>query len=274
MLDKDGRTLLYRTALPPDLGPLLAAGILSELRQRRQRGTDYPTTAAELARTVRPSASADAVVKALADRSIKGQVVAAARDREAPVVLKEDGALLAASSRLIEFALERARSDFDQAVNAANLKRKVPKELQADFAASLDRTLGADTLPAGIGALRVKKAWHLFFLRDVQGATAAPAPAPQPSALAPLEFAVAFEAAFARRDRECGSNNFVSLVDLRRDLPVDRDTFDRELRRLRQAGRFTLSAAEGRHGLSPEEQDAAIREEGTLLLFVARKAPG
>jgi hypothetical protein len=79
MLDKDGRTLLYRTALPPDLGPLLAAGILRELRQRRQRGTDYPTTAAELARTVKPSASADSVVKALADRSIKGQVVAAAR---------------------------------------------------------------------------------------------------------------------------------------------------------------------------------------------------
>src|SRR5262249_36080842 len=119
-----------------------------------------------------------------------------------------------------------------------------------------------------------KQAWHLFFLRDVQGATAAPAPAPQPIAPAPIDFAAAFEEAFARLDRERGSNNFVSLVDLRRDLPVDRDTFDGELRRLREAGRFTLSAAEGRHGLSPEEQDAAIREEGTLLLFVARKDPG
>src|SRR5262245_39715347 len=171
ILDKAGRTLLYRTALPPDLGPLLAAGILTELRQRRQRGTDYPTTATELSRTVKPSASADAVVKALADRSIKGQVMAAARDRDAPVALKEDGALLAASPRLIEFALERARTDFDQAVNAASLKRKVPKELQADFAASLDQCLGVNALPAGIGALRVKQAWHLFFLRDVQGAT-------------------------------------------------------------------------------------------------------
>jgi hypothetical protein len=150
----------------------------------------------------------------------------------------------------------------------------VPKELQADFDASLDQCLGADTLPAGIGALRVKQVWHLFFLRDVQGATAAPAPAPPPMAPAPVDFATAFEEAFARRDRERGSNNFVSLVDLRRDLPLDRDTFDRELRRLRQAGRFTLSAAEGRHGLSPEEQDAAIPEEGTLMLFVARKAPG
>ena len=43
------------------------------------------------------------------------------------------------------------------------------------------------------------------------------------------------------------------------------------MHQLRREGRFTLSAAEGRHGLAPEEQDTAIREEGTLLLFVSRK---
>jgi hypothetical protein len=63
----------------------------------------------------------------------------------------------------------------------------------------------------------------------------------------------------------------VSLVELRRALPVDRDTFDRGLQELRRAGRFGLSAAEGRHGLSQEEREAAIQEHGAVLLFVARR---
>jgi hypothetical protein len=58
---------------------------------------------------------------------------------------------------------------------------------------------------------------------------------------------------------------------LRRALPHDRATFDRELRELRRAGRYSLSAAEGRHGIQREEQEAGIREEGSLLLFVSRK---
>jgi hypothetical protein len=45
------------------------------------------------------------------------------------------------------------------------------------------------------------------------------------------------------------------------------------LRKLRIAGRYTLSAAEGRHGITPEEQQAGILEEGSLLLHVHRKKP-
>ena len=39
------------------------------------------------------------------------------------------------------------------------------------------------------------------------------------------------------------------------------------------AGRYSLSAAEGRHGLTPEEREAGILEDGTLLLYVSRKTP-
>ena len=42
------------------------------------------------------------------------------------------------------------------------------------------------------------------------------------------------------------------------------------LRELRRRGRYSLSAAEGRFGISPTERDAGIMEEGTLLLFVSR----
>ena len=51
------------------------------------------------------------------------------------------------------------------------------------------------------------------------------------------------------------------------------DVFNAELRKLRVAGRYTLSAAEGRHGISPEEHAAGIVEDGSLLLYVSRKAP-
>jgi hypothetical protein len=40
---------------------------------------------------------------------------------------------------------------------------------------------------------------------------------------------------------------------------------------LRRAGRYTLSTAEGRHGLSPEEREAGIHEDGATLLYVSRK---
>ena len=60
-------------------------------------------------------------------------------------------------------------------------------------------------------------------------------------------------------------------MDLRRALPFDRATFDAGLDALRRAGRYTLSAAEGRYGITPEEQEAGIVEDGTLLLYVSRK---
>jgi hypothetical protein len=46
---------------------------------------------------------------------------------------------------------------------------------------------------------------------------------------------------------------------------------DAELHRQRAAGRFTLSAAEGRHGVSPADLAAAVMEDGQALLWLSRR---
>jgi hypothetical protein len=92
---------------------------------------------------------------------------------------------------------------------------------------------------------------------------------PQPVA----DFAQRFEEAFARLDRERGGHNLVSLVALRQAMGEERAAFDAGLRELRREGRYSLSAAEGRHGISPEEREAGVVEDGSLLLFASRKGP-
>jgi hypothetical protein len=88
----------------------------------------------------------------------------------------------------------------------------------------------------------------------------------------PAVFARRFEDAFNHLDRERGGHNFLSLVQLRQALAdVPRAAFDAELRALLLAGRFSLSAAEGRHGLTVEERTAGIVEDGILLLYASRR---
>jgi mRNA interferase RelE/StbE len=87
----------------------------------------------------------------------------------------------------------------------------------------------------------------------------------------PLDLAAALDRAFDRLDRQAGGHNLVSLADLRGELGAhDRAAVDAELHRLRQAGRYSLAAAEGRHGLTPAERDAAIADDGRLLAYVSR----
>ena len=89
---------------------------------------------------------------------------------------------------------------------------------------------------------------------------------------APTDFASSFAKAFARLDKAAGGYNFVSLVDLRRELPgFTREAFDRGLQQLRRDWVYSLSAAEGRNGTTPEERSAGIVEDGHLLLYVSRR---
>ncbi len=92
------------------------------------------------------------------------------------------------------------------------------------------------------------------------------------AAAARADFAAAFDAAFHDLDRQRGSHNFISLVDLRQALArFSREQFDQGLRDLRAAGLYGLSAAEGIHGIRPEDRDAGIEEAGTLLVYVSKK---
>jgi transcriptional regulator with XRE-family HTH domain len=88
------------------------------------------------------------------------------------------------------------------------------------------------------------------------------------------DFAALFATAFDRLDDAAGAHNFTSLVELRQALTeyrVDRSTFDAGLAELRRAGLYTLAGAEGRHGVTDEEMDAGILEDGSLLLYVSRR---
>jgi hypothetical protein len=128
-----------------------------------------------------------------------------------------------------------------------------------------------------VGWIPIRGSKKIFLVADIHtGRPAEQSLAPaasEPARARPTDGVPSLEEAFERLDRQGGGHNFVSLVDLRRAWPVDRELFEAELRRQRLAGRFSLSAAEGRHGISPEEQDAGILEDGALLLYVSRKSP-
>lgn len=112
-------------------------------------------------------------------------------------------------------------------------------------------------------------------------ATAEPAvapaekPAPSPSPAPPLsaeEFRGELARAMKRIESKAVHPNFVSLVDLRKELPhISREDFDRHLYQLRRSGLYTTTGAEGRDGLKPEERDAGIVEDGILQLFLSRR---
>jgi hypothetical protein len=259
----------------------LAEKLVQALRQRKQQGSGfYPVPLKELAELADPRADARTVLQAVHPqrRDFSRFAVAARKDLRAPAALVEDLALLAASPLLLDFLLELVRSPSNQAWSVAKLKAKVTGKLQKPFQEAVNRRIEENSLAPTVGWLWINRSRSLFLMKDVHRGAGGELPrvegqAPAIPAPAAPEFGPAFAAAFDRLDRQAGGHNFVSLVDLRRELPADRGKFDAELRRLRLAGRYTLSAAEGRHGLSPAEQDAGIPEDGALLLYVSRKLP-
>jgi hypothetical protein len=267
----------------------LADKLLRVLQSQRGLGPEsYPLSAKRLVELTDPAAAPAVVKKALNKKHFLQQAVRAhAKNQDAPVALAADLDRLAASPLLLEFLLRQVRNDKTQAFTVAMLKKGAAGKMQKPFQEAVNRHLAQGTLPAGFGWISLQGRKHLLLLSDVHvgGAKAreappppAPAPvtalpaAPEPAA-APADFRAAFDDAFDRLDRAGGGHNFVSLTELRRAVPLPREEFDRELRLLRQSGRYEFSAAEGREGIGPEELAAGIPEEGSLLLFVSRKTP-
>ncbi len=262
----------------------LAEGFLRVLQTQRALGADaYPLPVQRLVELTDPQAPAAQVKKALNKRRFVQETLAVrAKAPDAPIALAADVAALAASPLTLEFLLRQARTAATQAFGVADLKKKAATKLQKPFQEALTRRLAENTLPPTVGWVSIIGRPKLFLLSDLRtgaaqsaagGPQTAPPAAPTPTtgqALAVPDFATAFDAAFDQLDRAAGGHNFVSLVVLRQAVPVGREAFDRELHELRRAGRYRLSAAEGRHGISPEEREAAVTEEGSLLLFVSR----
>jgi hypothetical protein len=274
-----GKPHFYLKRFPPPKPPALdlSERLVRALEGQRERGAgSYPVPLDRLVELA-GAAPAALVKKALAAEPFRSQAVVALAKPDAPVALAADHDALAASPLLLASALHAARTADNQAVGVADLKKKLVPSLRQPFEAALIRHIASGTLPTGVGCLRIRKKPHLFLLAELgaQAPAAKPESTAAPSAvLAVPDFPRLFEEAFDRLDRARGSPNLVSLVSLRRELPVGRAAFDAELQRLRRAGRYSLSAAEGRHGISPEERDAAIPEDGSLLLFVSRRGPG
>jgi hypothetical protein len=227
-------------------------------------------------------------------------VLAVKNEPQTPVALAEDVGLLANSPNLLVLALRRARKETHHACSPADLKTHVVPPVQNAFLEAVSQRAESGRLPPTVGRLLQKKKPLLFLLSDiVSGASAGAEPArvsqAQPHATRkesghavndraepshtlpttvggpPTDFVDAFDEMFRRLDQQGRSHNIVNLLDLRRALPCDRQAFDAGLRDLRRAGRYTLSAAESREGITAAEQEAGIVEDGALLLYVSRK---
>jgi hypothetical protein len=272
-----GKPQLYLKQFPPPKPPAeeLSEKLVQVLAEQRERGVDsYPTLLNRLVEQTGLVPSSTVLKQALGREPFRSQAVLGVPGLpDSPVMMASDAERLAASPLLWRSVLTATRKPDNQALSVAEMKKKLPRSLQGLFGDAVNRQVSAHALPDGIGVLFSKKKPLLFLLADINAGRPTPRPAAPPAEPmpTPTDFARLFEEAFARLDRAHGAHNHVSLVDLRRAVPVERGAFDAGLRQLRRAGRYSLSAAEGRHGIRPEEQDAGIYEDGSLLLFVSSR---
>jgi hypothetical protein len=276
------KPVLYLKRFPPrEPDEVLAEKLLQALEAQQRLGGDaYPPPLQRLVELAAPQAKSRHLARALRRPTLTDKLLLVdAKNRRLPVAFVEDGARLLSSDALLEQLLRSKCKPNDNAFTADKLLSRKSAHFPA-FRDAVHRRIDEGSLPPTIGWLWVGKKKQIFFLDDVHRGrpsdgrviASAPSPPTPPREAAP-DFGRAFDEAFSRLDREKGAHNFVSLVDLRRALPTAPDGFDAELRKLRLAGRYTLSAAEGRHGVTPEERQAGVVEEGSLLLYVSRKNP-
>jgi hypothetical protein len=274
-----GKTHLYLNAIPPPppkKAPAveLAERLVQAMEQWRARSDgELPPTLAELMEQLGPHDKPAAIKQAPGKEPFRSLAVfvAAKRSLSSPVVLADDVDRTASSPAVLAAMVAAARTPKNQAVSFSEVKKKLGKALHDAFLQGLERRIQEGALPAEVGLVRIKGRTLLFLTEDLaenrQPAPTVARPAPLPVTAIPFE--QRFDEAFRRLDR--GGDNLVSLVDLRREVREERATFDAELNHLRRAGRYSLSGAEGRHGIGPEEKAAGIIEGGNLLLYVSRK---
>lgn len=275
---------------------LLAQNLVTVLSSQKQLGgSAYPPTLHRLAELTDPAATKTQVLKAAQKKDFKGKAIAArGKDLDSPVALLEDAEHLGQSPRTLEYVLSTKRTGSTHAQSVSDLAKAVTDSaggrVRKAFRQWLDNGLKQGTLPPTVGWVRMKTP-KLFLLADLHppqlrlqlnsmsnaipsqlAAHERPGHTSANQVITSTNFADPFEGAFDHLDRRSGGHNFVSLVDLRRDLSAfPRDEFNAGLRVLRQAGRFTLSSAQSKHGITAEEREAGIEEGGTLLLHVSRR---
>lgn len=250
--------------------------LLQILAAHRLSNTTRPLTVRRLGELA--GAPASLLGKALNKAAFRARgLVVRQKDPEAPVGLQADSEDLAKSPAVLEYLLQTCRTASTQAFSVSQLKAKATSKFQKQLQAAIQLQIERNELPASVGWIMIARSKKLFLIADMRmgGAATRPTshePLGRETTPAP-DRALSFDEAFAAMDRQSGGHNFVSLAELRRAFPVTREVFDAKLREVRTSGRYSLSAAEGRHGLRAEEQEAGIMEEGTLLLYLSRRDP-
>jgi hypothetical protein len=251
---------------------------------RGMRGTEaYPPTAKQLFDAAKvdrehvklaTSNKAAEHMRILAKRGQKEPVYYA----EAPVFLVEDAEKVLGSNLALLRVVRFARNEMTRVCDLNALKKAVPDNLKAAFAAAFERRMrnATELLPTGVSMLKRNGAPLLFMLEDALKSAGAPAtvtvtPPPVLDILAP--FPEAFGQAFDELDQQAGRRNSVMLADLRSRLAqIPRPDFDRGLNELRRTKQYSLDSADGRQGrLTPEQVEAGIHEAGSVLVYVARR---
>ena len=254
------------------------------IRVLESNQTAGPLTLEEAVQQADPLADLKTVMAAVGTKAFKDRaVVAKAKSArftaqqavKAPMTLLEDVVRLAACPATLALALRVKRTATVHAFSVSELSAAIGAKLKPAFKECWNRRVEAGELPPEIAFVRIR-APKLFQVDDLQ-----PGPARRPSASSretpsaietPADFPTRFDATFREIDHRKGAHNFVSLVELRPAMSdVSRAAFDAGLRSLRQAGRYTLSAAESVQGIRPEDREAGIEEAGSLLLYVSRK---
>jgi hypothetical protein len=188
-----------------------------------------------------------------------------ARDRVEAVLERDD----------VLHRLLQQRATYGKATvhSVAELASEVPETLAPFLQAVLERRAKARRLPDDVGLLEGSKGPCFFLFKHAVGQPAGKdSEKPQTDG---VDFSQAFNEAFDRLRRQ-RTFNMVELSALRRALPgFSREAFDLGLRELRESDEFVLESFEGRHGaLSPEDIAAAIREDGRVFAYAARRDHG
>lgn len=202
----------------------------------------------------------------------KGNAPLTQAELQTPVCLPEDADAMADSPQLLEASLGMLRTETTQAFSLKDIQKNIVERYGARFMEGTNRRIENRQLPPTVGCVRIKAKPMLFLMQDANPQVSPGASAPGQVKNGANDFGERFDRAFRQLEQQARVPNFVNLKDLRRLLPIPAESFNAELRKLRVAGRYTLSAAEGRHGITPEEQAAGIVEDGALLLYVSRKS--
>ncbi|MCA9048177.1 MAG: hypothetical protein KDA89_05580 [Planctomycetaceae bacterium] len=284
----------FRDTRFPRREVVLSAKLVAALEEMRtQDDLTYPCTFPQLCRHVGSEAGI-LIASAAAQLEPYASRVAAAvpKSADSPIAFVEDAKVLAASPGLVPALLSSQIKSDVQAVPIDRLSKAkgVHGAVQPHILTALEAMLTRDELPPQIGALKISKKWHLFFLKDVKNSSGiSPATVersvvpesaksvlltPSGNTTTASSFAQDFIKAFEHLDRASGHRNYLKLLDLRRELgQYDRPQFDAGILDLCRTRQFWLESSEGSMvRLSEDEKAAGIMDGGNLLIYCRRRS--